>query len=126
MIDGTPIITTPHITDLSPIVMSNNLTAKLKLKGTKRLHRQVIRNNTLGIMPDGVMPCDRTATAPDDTTNACNQHSDPDGIGILQHDPHTTYTDEICLNANQLQTLCKSYGAPSDRSNNIKLQKVDA
>jgi hypothetical protein len=64
VIDGTPIITRPHITALPPIVTSNNPTAKQKLKGTKHLHRRVKWNNTPGIMPDNVMPRDRTVTAP--------------------------------------------------------------
>jgi hypothetical protein len=38
VINETPIITIPRITDLPPIVTSNNPTAKRKLKGTKR-HR---------------------------------------------------------------------------------------
>ncbi len=58
--------------------------------------------------------------------NACNQHPDTDGTGILQHNPYTMCTDEIRQNANQLRTLHKSNGPPSDRSNNLKLQKVDA
>jgi hypothetical protein len=63
VIDETPIITIPRITDLPPIVTSNNPTAKRKLKGTKCLHRQVTRNSTPGIMPDSVMPRNRTTTA---------------------------------------------------------------
>jgi hypothetical protein len=63
VIDETPIITIPRITDLPPIVTSNNPTAKKKLKGTKHLHRQVTWNNTTGIMPDSVTPHDRTSTA---------------------------------------------------------------
>jgi hypothetical protein len=61
VINETPIITIPRITDLPPIVTSNNPTAKRKLKRTKRLHRQVRRNNTLGIMHDSVIR-NRTAT----------------------------------------------------------------
>jgi hypothetical protein len=64
VIDGTLIITIPRITDLPPIMTSNNPTAKRKLKGTKCLHRKVRQNNTLGIMPDSITPCDRTTTAP--------------------------------------------------------------
>ncbi len=39
VINETPIITIPRITDLPPIVTSNNPTAKWKLRGTKCLHR---------------------------------------------------------------------------------------
>jgi hypothetical protein len=63
VIDETPIITIPCITDLPPIVTSNNPTAKWKLKGTKCVHRQVTWNNTPGIMPDSVTPYKCTATA---------------------------------------------------------------
>ncbi len=63
MINETPIITIPRITDLPLIVTSNNPTAKWKLKGTKCLHRQVTWNNTPGIMPDSITPCDHTASA---------------------------------------------------------------
>ncbi len=49
------IITIPCITDLPPIVTSNNPTAKWTLKKTKQVHRRVTRNNTLGIMPGNVM-----------------------------------------------------------------------
>ncbi len=56
VINEAPIITIPRITGLPPIVTSNNPTAKQKLKETKRIHRRVTRNNTLGIMPRNIMP----------------------------------------------------------------------
>jgi hypothetical protein len=62
VINETPIITIPRITDLPPIVKSNNPTAKRKLKGIKQLHRQVTRNSTPGIMPGSVNPRDHIAT----------------------------------------------------------------
>jgi hypothetical protein len=43
---------------------TNNPTAKQVLKGTKRLHRQVTRHNTPGIMPVPVLTQDRTHTRP--------------------------------------------------------------
>jgi hypothetical protein len=128
VIDGTPIITIPHITDLPPIVTSNNPTAKQKLKGTKCLDRQVTQNNTPGIMPDSVTPCNRTPTAPRRLPWAIQQTHAINVLTLMQQAifSYTTCTDEIHQNANQLQTFCKSYGPPSDRSNNLKLQKVDA
>ncbi len=63
VIDEAPIITIPRITDLPPIVTSNNPTAKRKLKETKRVHRRVTRNNTLGIMPRNVTPNNNNITA---------------------------------------------------------------
>ncbi len=63
VIDEAPIITIPRITDLPPIVTSNNPTAKRKLKETKMVHRRVTRNNTPGIMPGNVMPNNNNITA---------------------------------------------------------------
>jgi hypothetical protein len=63
VIDEAPIITIPLITDLPPIVTSNNPTAKLKLKETKRVHRRVTRNNTPGIMPRNITPNNNNITA---------------------------------------------------------------
>jgi hypothetical protein len=51
VIDNSPIITIPHITDNAAIMDSWNLTAKCALKTTPCLHHHVTRNNTLGIMP---------------------------------------------------------------------------
>ncbi len=48
VIDETPILTIPCITNAPPIMQSQNPTAKWALKDTPRLHRQVTRNNTLG------------------------------------------------------------------------------
>jgi hypothetical protein len=63
VIDEAPIITIPCITDLPPIVTSNNPTAKWKLKETKRVHRRVTRNNTPDIMPRNVTPNNNDITA---------------------------------------------------------------
>ncbi len=63
VIDEAPIITIPCITDLPPIVTSNNPTAKWKLKETKRVHRRVTRKNTQGIMPGNVTPNNNNITA---------------------------------------------------------------
>ncbi len=51
VIDDTPILTIPGITDAPNIMQSQNPTAKRALKKTARLHRQVTRNNTPGIVP---------------------------------------------------------------------------
>jgi hypothetical protein len=51
VINDTPIVTIPQITDVPKIMQSRNPTAKRALKKTARLHRQVTRNNTPGIVP---------------------------------------------------------------------------
>lgn len=51
VIDDTPIITIPRVTNAPPIMKSRNPTSKRALKGTKRLHRRVTRNNTPGAVP---------------------------------------------------------------------------
>jgi hypothetical protein len=63
VIDEAPIITIPRITDLPPIVTSNDPTAKRKLQKTKRVNRRVTRNNTPGIMPGNVTPNNNNITA---------------------------------------------------------------
>jgi hypothetical protein len=52
VIDESPIITIPCITDAPPIMQAQNPTVKRKLKTTPCLHCQVTCNNTLGILPD--------------------------------------------------------------------------
>jgi hypothetical protein len=51
VIDDTPIITIPRITDAQPIMQSRNPTAKRNLKQTPRIHRRQTRNNTPGAVP---------------------------------------------------------------------------
>jgi hypothetical protein len=51
VINDTPIITIPCITDAPGINQSHNLTAKHTLRTTPHLHRHVTWNNTLGILP---------------------------------------------------------------------------
>ncbi len=51
VIDETPILTVPCITNAPPIIKSGNPTAKWALKNTPRLHRQSTRNNTPGAVP---------------------------------------------------------------------------
>jgi hypothetical protein len=51
VINDAPILTIPRITDVPNIMQSRNPTAKRALKKTARLHRQVTRNNTPGIVP---------------------------------------------------------------------------
>ncbi len=50
VINNTTILTIPRITDAPNIMQSRNPTAKRALKKTARLHRQVTRNNTPGIV----------------------------------------------------------------------------
>jgi hypothetical protein len=51
VINDTPIVTIQRITDAPKIIQSRNPTAKRALIKTARLHRQVTRNNTPGIVP---------------------------------------------------------------------------
>jgi hypothetical protein len=51
VIDNTPIITIPRITNAEPILQARNLTSKRVLKQTSRSHRRVTRNNTPGQVP---------------------------------------------------------------------------
>jgi hypothetical protein len=51
VIDKTPIITIPHITDEPPIMQARNPTSKRTLKTTPQVHRRVTRNNTPGRAP---------------------------------------------------------------------------
>jgi hypothetical protein len=50
VIDETPILTIPRITDAPPIMQACNPTSKRALKNTPGIHRQVTRKN----MPGGV------------------------------------------------------------------------
>jgi len=56
IIDDTPIITLPRITNAEPIMESRNPTSKRVLKQTPRSHRRVTRNNK----PGEVAPIKRT------------------------------------------------------------------
>ncbi len=51
VINNTPILTIPRITDVPNIMQSRNPTAKRALKKTVRPHRRVTRNSTPGIVP---------------------------------------------------------------------------
>ena len=51
VINNTPIITVPRITNAEPIMQSRNPTSKRVLKQTPRSHRRVTRNNTPGQVP---------------------------------------------------------------------------
>jgi hypothetical protein len=51
VIDDSPIITIPRITDAPPVMLMRNPTAKWTLQTTPRLHRCVTRNNTPSILP---------------------------------------------------------------------------
>jgi hypothetical protein len=51
VLDNTPILTIPRITDAPPIMQSRNPTAKRRLKENPRIHRRVTRNNTPGGLP---------------------------------------------------------------------------
>jgi hypothetical protein len=65
VIDDTPILTIPRITEAPGIMQSHNPMAKRTLKNTPRLHQRVTRNNTLGIMPvSPVLPTVQPAAQP--------------------------------------------------------------
>jgi hypothetical protein len=51
VIDDSPIITIPQITNAPPVLLTRNATAKRTLCTTLQLHRQVTRNNTPGLLP---------------------------------------------------------------------------
>jgi hypothetical protein len=51
MIDNTPILTIPRITDAPAIMQSRNPTAKRMLKNNPRIHHHVTQNNTPGGLP---------------------------------------------------------------------------
>jgi hypothetical protein len=51
VIDDTPIIHIPHLTDSPGIMESCNLAARRALKQTPCLHWQVMQNKTPGILP---------------------------------------------------------------------------
>jgi hypothetical protein len=56
MIDNSPIITIPRITDAPSIINARNLTAKQNLKATPCVHLQVMCNNTSGVMNAPIAP----------------------------------------------------------------------
>jgi hypothetical protein len=56
VIDDSPIITIPRITDAPGIMQARNPTAKRTLKETPRVHRRLTRNNTPGITTNPVVP----------------------------------------------------------------------
>ncbi len=51
VIDNTPILTIPRITDAPAIMQSRNPMAKWMLNNNPRIHRHVMRNNTPGGLP---------------------------------------------------------------------------
>jgi hypothetical protein len=51
VIDDTPILTIPRITDAPPIMQARNPTAKRALKNTPCIHRHQTRANTPGGVP---------------------------------------------------------------------------
>ncbi len=65
VIDNTPILTIPCITEALAIMQSRNPTAKWTLKNTPCLHRRITRNNTPGIIPvSTLLPTVPPATQP--------------------------------------------------------------
>jgi hypothetical protein len=118
VIDDTPIITVPRITNLPTIMKTRNPTAKRALKGTKCLHRRVTRNNTPGTMPVLVIAQDcnaatqtilrqstrmqqqphvRPTGAHHGTSNQCPYLT---GTSIIQYGTNPTCAHEIHQNAN--------------------------
>ncbi len=51
VIDDSPILTVPQLTDAPPVMLTQNPTAKQTLKSTPRLHQRITCNNTPGILP---------------------------------------------------------------------------
>ncbi len=51
VIDDTPILTIPRITNVPAIIQSRNPMAKQALKTMPRIHRRDTRNNTPGALP---------------------------------------------------------------------------
>ncbi len=51
VVDDTPIITIPRITDAPPIMQARNPTSKRALKTAPRIHKRATRNNTPGALP---------------------------------------------------------------------------
>ena len=49
VINESPIITLPHLTDAPPIILTRNPTAKQYLQTTPRIHHRVMRNNLPGV-----------------------------------------------------------------------------
>jgi hypothetical protein len=65
VIDDSPIITIPRLTDAPPVMITRNPTAKRILRNTPRLHRRITRNNTPGILPvQNMVPPTPTPTTP--------------------------------------------------------------
>jgi hypothetical protein len=56
VINDSPIITIPRITDAPDIIKACNPTTKRKLNETPCIHRRVMRNNTPGIVASPVAP----------------------------------------------------------------------
>jgi hypothetical protein len=52
VINNTPIITIPRITNAPPIMQARNPSSKRALKLTPRIHKRVTRNNTPGKFPE--------------------------------------------------------------------------
>jgi hypothetical protein len=89
VIDDSPIITIPRITDAPPIMLTRNPAAKRTLQTTPRLHRRVTCNNTPGILPvpnvitptptlNATTPCQMQPIAPtrvQPRREACAAHS---------------------------------------------------
>jgi hypothetical protein len=51
VIEASPIITIPRLTDAPPVMITRNPTTKCILRNTPRLHYRITRNNTPGILP---------------------------------------------------------------------------
>jgi hypothetical protein len=64
VVDDTPIITIPCITNAPPIMQARNPTSKCALKLKPRIHKRVTRNNT----PGGLPPINRVHPIPNKDT----------------------------------------------------------
>ena len=82
VIDTTPILTVPRITDAPPIMQARNPTAKRTIKQTPRLHNRTTRNNTPGAVPlisrpSTIPPPRRTSPRTNATSGMVTRHAIP-------------------------------------------------
>ncbi len=145
VIDDTPIITIPRLTNLPTIMKTRNPTAKQVLKVTKRLHRQDTRNNTPAIMPvpninrymntsaplmlrGSTQTNPRPRTLPPGAHNrivaTSNQRPYLTRKSILQYSPHPRRAHETRQNDNTLWTLCKTIGTSSNRRKHSSYKRL--
>ena len=137
VIDITPILTIPHMTEAPAIMQSRNPMAKQILKNTPHLHQQITRNNTPGIIPvPSLLPTIPPATQPIAANHSlllrprscivtCHAIDAPTASELgLCHNIFTLH----CLSVTPMVRLsiwpehfCMSHVASRDWGNNLKL-----